>query len=109
MKHDELMPARPGRRSWTRPEDYLPPRRLRRTASGRSVTARPAQLGEEERGSDRMMLGLVPFLLLMFGLGVLAVTIAIAAWPGRQAVQPASKSAAQAEPGTAAPGWLERR
>lgn len=73
------------------------------------MTARPAQLGEEERGSDRMMLGLVPFLLLMFGLGVLAVTIAIAAWPGRQAAQPASKSAAQAEPGTAAPGWLERR
>jgi len=73
------------------------------------MTARPAQLGEEEAGTERAMLGLVPFILLMLGLGVLAVTIAIAAWPGRQITQPAGKTVAVVEPGTAAPGWLERR
>ena len=73
------------------------------------MTARPAALGEEEAAAERPMLGLIPFIVLMLGLGVLAVTIAIAAWPGRQVTQPAGKSTAALEPGTAAPGWLERR
>lgn len=109
MKHDELMPPRPGRRSWTRAEDYLPKRRIRRAASGQPLTARPANLEAETRGQERVLLGLLPFLLLMLGLAVLSVAIAVAAWPGRQPLASAKPTPAAAQPGTAPPGWLARR
>ena len=106
-KGDELMPPpRPGRRNWTRAEDYLPQRRSRR-APGRQLTARPSHLDAEDHGHGRPSLGIVPFALLMLGLAVLAVAIAITAWPGSRPVQAAR--AVAAEPGTAAPGWLDRR
>jgi len=104
-KGDELMPPRPGGRSWTRAEDYLPKRRSRRVP-GRQLTARPSQ-PDIEPGHGRPLLGIVPFALLMLGLAVLAVAIAITAWPGRSPVQAARAAATEA--GTAAPGWLDRR
>lgn len=88
MKHDELMPPRPGRRSWTRAEDYLPPRRNRRVASGRPLTAQPALIGSEQRPPHRPLLGLVPFVMLMLALGILAAAIAVVAWPGRMGPNP---------------------
>ena len=107
-KRDELLPSRPGRRSWTRAEDYLPQRRARR-APARQLTARPAQ-EEEADGLSRPLLGLIPFALLMFGLAVMAVAVAVAAWPGRRPVAQGQAAANQAAAtGTAAPGWLERR
>lgn len=111
MKHDELKPSRPGGRSWTRAEDYLPPRRNRRAASGQPLTAQPAKLGADERPRERPLLGLVPFLLLMVGMGVLAVAIAVAAWPGRHSLRaaPAAASATRLAPETAATVTLERR
>jgi len=105
-KGDELLPSRPGRRSWTRAEDYLPPRRSR-AIPGRQLTARPAQVDENAHGQGRPLLGIVPFALLMFGLAVMAIAIAVAAWPGRRATT-ASQPAAAAQSGTAAPGWLKR-
>lgn len=97
MKHDELMPPRPGRRSWTRAEDYLPPRRNRRASSGQPLTARPANLGSDEVTPRRPLLGLVPFVLLMLALGVLAAAIAVAAWPGRPTAKPAAPRVAAEE------------
>lgn len=43
------------------------------------------------------MLGLVPFVTLMIGLGVLAIAIALAAWPGRTASQSAARPTAERE------------
>lgn len=106
-KHDELVPPAPRRRTWTRAEDYIPPRR-RRTANGQPVTARPLNLEAEAHGQGRPLLGLIPFVLLMIGLGVLAIAIAVAAWPGRQPAAP-KEQAVRNVPGTAAPGWLQRR
>jgi hypothetical protein len=48
----------------------------------------------------------------MFGLAVMAVAIAVAAWPGGRPVAQGQAAAAPNQvtaTGTAAPGWLERR
>jgi len=81
------MPPRPGRRNWTRAEDYLPPRRNRRAGGSNPLMAPPAPIGGEQKTAHRPLLGLIPFLMVMFGLGILAIAIAIAiaAWPGRMA------------------------
>ncbi|WP_114229081.1 MULTISPECIES: hypothetical protein [Sphingomonas] len=101
MKHDALKPTQPSRRSWTRAEDYLPPRRLRRGTGGQALTAFPAQHGSDDgRKAERMMLGLVPFVLLMLGLGIMSVAIAVAAWPGRHVAQAAPVRTVAAKPAT---------
>ena len=61
------------------------------------MTALPAKVGGEELGQDRVLLGLVTFMLLMLGLGVLAVAIAITAWPGRKPAHSTPVKAAAAE------------
>ena len=91
MKHDELLP---GRRNWTRAEDYLPARSRRSAPADRApATALPTS-PTGPREPERSLLGLVPFVLLMLGLGVLALAIAVAAWPGRQLVPAQGRSAA---------------
>ena len=100
-KHDHLAPPPPRRerRTWTRAEDYLPNRRRRRSAPRKDPGERP-----EAASGARPLLGMVPFMLLMFALGVLAVAIMIAAYPGQ--VHPAKAPQPVKEDGVAAPGWL---
>ncbi len=103
-KRDHLAPPPPPRRErskWTRPEDYLPNRRRRRTQPLRDPALQP-----EAASGSRPLLGMVPFLLLMFALAVLAVAIMVTAYPGRNRPASASQPATQ-EQGTAAPGWLK--
>lgn len=103
-KFDHLAPPPPPRRerrTWTRPEDYLPKRRRRRPAA----RFEPADK-VEGASSSRPMLGMVPFLVLMFALAVLAVAIMVTAYPGH--VRPSAKAPAPVQQeGTAAPGWLK--
>lgn len=61
-------------RAWTRPEDYWPPRRLRRT--GRSAPVRFQQIVAEQREQEtRPLLDVIPYAALMVGLAVLAIAI----------------------------------
>lgn len=91
-------------RAWTRPEDYWPPRRLRR--SGRSASRRFVPMPEEEKEPEsRPLLDLLPYAALMLGLAVLAAAIIAMAWPGR----PTPQTAARPEPvevGLAPKGWI---
>ena len=104
-KRDYLVPPPPPRRErmkWTRAEDYLPGRRRRRPAPSKDMGERP-----EAASTARPLLGMIPFLLLMMALGVLAVAIMVAAFPGQVRPAPKSQPAVQ-EQGTAAPGWLKQ-
>jgi hypothetical protein len=92
-------------RAWTRPEDYWPPRRLRR--SGRSaVRPQPVDAGDPSEQS-RPLLDIIPYAALMLGLAVLAIAIIALAWPGRNAPPPA-EAQAPAEVGTAPKGWIDK-
>lgn len=102
-KHDHLAPPPPPRRerrTWTRAEDYLPGRRRRRPAPRKDFGDRP-----EAASHSRATLGMIPFMLLMFALGVMAIAIMIAAYPGQ--VRPAEATRPVQEEGTAPPGWLK--
>lgn len=97
----ELSPAP---EQWTRPGQYLASLARRRTAR-RSRSPREARTQPE---APRFALSTLPFAALMIGLAVLAVAIAIAAWP---IGQPRPK--AQVEPparqlGTAPRGWFDK-
>jgi hypothetical protein len=73
---------------------------LRRAASERMLAAHPARFGPDEQGRERALLGIIPFVLLMMGLGVLGLAVAYVAWPGRHvttAERPAAPPAARAE------------
>lgn len=101
-KRDFLAPPPPPRRErrkWTRPEDYLPQRRRRAHAARPDAATRP-----EAASSARPLLGMVPFMLLMLALGILAVAIMVAAYPGQH---PAKAPEPVKEEGTAPPGWLK--
>ncbi len=89
-------------RRWTRAEDYLSALARRRTARRGRDDARPRTQPE----APRLLLSTVPFLALIAMLGVLAVAIMIAAFPGA-APQPASIQLAQHEQGVAAKGWFQ--
>lgn len=86
---------------WTRAEDYVEALARKRT-SRRSVRTR--QRSEPE--SPRLLLSTVPFLVLIGLLGLMAVAIMIAAFPGSQP-QPRVFKAAPRQEGVAARGWLE--
>lgn len=88
-------------RSWTRVDDYFEALARRRTAR-RSRGPRP----RTEPETPHFLLSTLPFLLLMGGLAVLAVGIAVSAWPGAQP-QPKAQAAEQHEPGVAPKGWFQ--
>jgi hypothetical protein len=94
-------------RAWTRPEDYWPPRRPRRSGKDPVQRYRPRP-SDEQRRETRPLLELVPYAALMFGLAVLAIAIIALAWPGRTASQWQQKPAA-AEVGTVPKGWIDQR
>jgi len=99
MKDDgELAPAK---EPWVRAEDYFLSLALRRTAR-RSRSPKP----RTEPEAPRFLLSTLPFLTLIGGLAVLAVAIAITAWPVRQPPSSLSKPAPR-ELGTAAKGWFQ--
>ena len=56
---------------------------------------------------ERALLSTLPFLALIVGLGVVAVAVMFAAWPGRQQAAPQRQSAATSGGGVAAPGWFD--
>ncbi len=85
---------------WTRPEDYLDVGRLWRRSAAR-VRRRLRPRTEPER--PRFTLGTLPFLLLILALMFVALSIILAAVPGRRytPAEPAGR-----EVGTAPRGWL---
>jgi hypothetical protein len=88
-------------RSWTRIDDYFEAMARRRTAR-RSRGLRP----RTEPEVPRFALSTLPFLILFGGLAVLAVAIAISAWPGSQP-PPKAQAAARHEQGFAPKGWFQ--
>lgn len=103
-KKEPLAPLPPpdtGER-WTRPEDYLDLSRLWRRSAAR-LRRRLAPRTEPEK--PRILMGMLPFLLLIFALMLLAVMIILAAVPGRK--YPAARPE-PSEVGRAPPGWLDR-
>lgn len=97
--HGELAPVRV--RSWTRIDDYFESLARRRTA--RRSRGLPPRTEPE---TPRFALSTLPFLALFAGLAVLAVGIAISAWPGNQPT-PRPQSA-QHERGVAPKGWFQQ-
>lgn len=88
-------------RSWTRIEDYFEALARRRTAR-RSRPVRP----RTEPEIPRFSLSTLPFLILIVGLAVLAVAIAVSAWPGSQP-RSTGHAAASPEQGVAPKGWFQ--
>lgn len=99
MKRQGVTESQVGK--WTRPEDYL-------GAMARKRSFRRRRRGQErtEPESPRLFLSTVPFLALLALLGVLAVAIMIAAFPGSQPQAKAPPLPAK-EQGVAARGWFE--
>ena len=99
MKRQEVTESRVGK--WARPDDYIEAlaikRTFRRKRSGR---------GRTEPESPRFLLSTLPFLALFALLGVLAVAIIVAAFPGSQPEAKAPPPAARQQ-GVAAKGWFE--
>lgn len=87
-------------RSWTRVDDYFESMARRRTAR-RARGPRP----RTEPEVPRFSLSTLPFLILIGGLAVLAVAIAISAWPGSQPRPQAH--AARHQQGVAPKGWFQ--
>ena len=109
-KPDQLSPG-PGTapRDWTRLDQYLDLRRLRRRAAARYHRL---NLPRTQPAEPRFTLGMLPFLLLMAGMGLLAVLIIIAALPGKprpQRVAPAAPPATAAEAEPEGIIWFEKR
>ena len=86
---------------WTRPEDYLSA-----VARKRTFRRRERRRGRTEPETPRLLLSTVPFLALLALLGVLAVGIMIAAFPGFQP-QVKTPQVAAREQGVAAKGWFQ--
>ena len=99
MKRDGLTESPEGK--WTRPEDYL-------GAMARKRTFRRTRRRAEQRGphSPGFLLSTLPFVTLLGLLGVLAVAIMVAAFPGTQPQQKAPQLA-QREQGVAPKGWFQ--
>lgn len=95
-------------RVWTRPEDYWPPRRLRRKSPplANNQFASPRD-GSHQPSQSRPLLGIVPYAMLMLSLAVLAIAIFILAWPGRSIEQQPRPAATASEVGTAPKGWID--
>ena len=99
MKRHEVTESPAGR--WTRPEDYLGALARKRTFRRRSHRGDRTQ---SERA--RLLLSTVPFLALLSLLGVLAVAIMIAAFPGSQPLVRAPPLPLRQQ-GVAQKGWLQ--
>jgi hypothetical protein len=95
-------------RAWTRPEDYWPPRRSRRSGKNPVRLYRPPP-SDERRGETRPLLEFVPYAALMLGLAVLAFAIIVLAWPGRTVSPPPAAQPVPAEVGTAPKGWIDQK
>ena len=96
-------------RAWTRPEDYWPPRRLRRRNSEKAVnTFGSSRQDAGPPEEPRPLLGIVPYALLMISLAVLAAAIIVLAWPARTVPQ-APALPVQSEVGRAEKGWINER
>jgi hypothetical protein len=98
MKRHGVTESPAGR--WTRAEDYLGAMALRRTFRRK----RPSQRTEPE--SPRLLLSTIPFVALLGLLGVLAVSIMIAAFPGTQPQQHVPVAGPK-ELGVAPKGWFQ--
>lgn len=86
---------------WTRADDYV-------TALARKRTAR--KLGtpklRNHPESPRLLLSTLPFLALLGLLGILAVAIMVAAFPGNQPQDKPTQATAR-EQGVAPKGWFQ--
>lgn len=87
-------------RSWTRVDDYFETLARRRTAR-RAHQPKP----RTEPEAPRFSLSTLPFLALFFGLAVLAISIAVSAWPGSQ--PPRAQWVTKPEKGYAPKGWFQ--
>lgn len=101
MKRDGVAESAAGR--WTRAEDYVDALARKRNARRR----RNPERARTESDAPRLLLSTVPFLALIAFLGVLAVLIMIAAFPGSQP-EPRPPQAAEKELGTAPKGWFQK-
>ena len=97
---EELAP--PAEHGWTRPEVYFEALARRRTARRKRDPGAGARTQPE---SPRLLLSTLPFLALIAALGVLAIAIMIAAWPGRPQRHPPPQ---QREQGIAPKGWFQK-
>ena len=88
-------------RSWTRVDDYFEAMARRRTAR-RARAEQP----RTEPEAPLFSLSTLPFLILFCGLAILAIGIAVSAWPGGQP-QHKAPAVAQPERGVAAKGWFQ--
>jgi hypothetical protein len=99
MKGQEVTESPEGK--WTRPEDYLGA-----MARKRSFRRGRRQRDRTEPESPRLFLSTVPFFALIALLGVLAVAIMVAAFPGSQPIAKAPRPVPH-EQGVAQRGWLQ--
>lgn len=103
MDEERLARPRSGPRReerWTSPDDYVAALARRRTAR-RSREGKPRTQPE----APRFSLSTLPFLVLLGALLIIAIGIAIAAWPGAQP-QPRDQVASH-ERGVAEKGWFQ--
>ena len=98
---DDLAPPPPAR-SWTRIDAYIWGARRRRSAASRRRSAKPARDPEPPRA----LLSTLPFVLLILALAAITVAIVVLARPGALSRERPGQQQT-AEPGRAAPGWLE--
>ncbi len=101
MKNPDLAEPQSGR-AWTRIEDYLAPWFLR-VRHRRESRLKPRTEPEE----PRFLVSTLPFLLLFAGLIVMAIAIALLAFPGAQP-QHKPPPPARHEIGTAPKGWFQK-
>ena len=94
---------RPASRNWTRADDYLGALARKRTYRH----LREPNAGERTQPeAPRFLLSTLPFLILFAGLAVMAIAIAVAAWPGQQRAE-VKPQAESREVGTAPRGWFQ--
>ena len=98
MKRDGVTESPAGR--WTRTEDYLGAMARKRTFR------RGRRRDRTQPEAPQMLLSTLPFLALLLLLGVLAVGIMVAAFPGTQPHENAPQLARK-EQGFAPRGWLQ--
>ena len=103
-KHDEVTPRSAGAQGrWTRLEDYLDLRRLRRrTAATLNRRMRPRNAPP----LPHWAISTLPFMLLMTGLGAMALWIMffVASGLGQPTPEPKPQPS---KLGTAPPGWID--
>ena len=89
--------------TWTRAEAYFASLARRRTAR----RSRAAENRRTTPEAPRIMLSTLPIMALIIGLAVLAIAIAIAAWPSSQQTPQPKARPEPREIGTAPKGWFE--